>query len=56
MQNIKNVSPLGEIDVLLLGRIVKRGEVVEVSNEHAKELIRQGIFEPADDAKTEKKD
>lgn len=48
MEKIKNTSPLGDLEVLLLGRVVKRGEVIEVSNEHAKELIKQGIFEPTD--------
>lgn len=48
MEKIKNVSPLGDLEVVLLGRVVAAGEVVEVSNEHAKELTKQGIFEPAD--------
>jgi len=39
---IKNVSPVGDLDVPLLARSVKRGEVVEVSPEHAQRLLRQG--------------
>ncbi len=42
MVNIKNVSPMSELDVPLLGRHVKRGEVVEVSPEHAERLLLQG--------------
>lgn len=45
MEKIKNVSPLGDLTVLLLGRDVAAGEVVEVSNEHAKLLVKQGSFE-----------
>ncbi|MCB2413651.1 hypothetical protein LGT39_12430 [Demequina sp. TTPB684] len=41
MVNIRNVSPVGDLDVPLLGRLVKRGEVVEVSLEHAQRLLRQ---------------
>ena len=48
---IKNVSPLGDLDVLLLGREVKAGEVVEATKEQAAELIAAGIFEPADKEK-----
>ena len=51
---IKNVSPLGELDVTLLGRLVGAGEVVEVTAEQGGALIEQGIFE-AVEAKTEKK-
>lgn len=43
---IRNVSPLGEIEVLLLGRVVAAGEVVDVTAEQAAELTGGGIFEP----------
>lgn len=35
MPKIKNVSPYGDLDVPLLGRVVAAGEVVEVSAAHA---------------------
>lgn len=39
---IKNVSPLGDLDVPLLGnRIVKAGEEVDVPDEKAKRLLLQ---------------
>ena len=37
---VKNVSPLGELDVLLLGRTVAAGEVVEVTTKQAAELYK----------------
>jgi len=39
---IKNVSPLGDLDVPLLGRVVKSGEVVEVTKEQSTRLLAQG--------------
>lgn len=48
---IRNVNPLGEVEVPLLRRIVAAGEVVEVSDEDAAQLLPQTInWEPADDA------
>lgn len=35
---IKNVSPLGDLDVTLLGRVVMAGEVIDVTEEQAVEL------------------
>ena len=45
---IRNVSPLGELDVLLLGLVVPAGEVVEATDEQAAELVATGNFEPAE--------
>lgn len=45
---IKNVSPLGELDVTLLRRVVGAGEVVDVPKEQAEALIEQGIFVAVD--------
>lgn len=41
MPQIKNVSPLGDLDVPLLRRIVRAGEVVDVADEHAARLLEQ---------------
>jgi hypothetical protein len=41
MPKIKNVSPFGDLDVPLLGRIVAAGETVEVSEEEAEILLQQ---------------
>lgn len=41
MPKIQNVSPLGDLDVPLLRRAVKAGEVVDVSGDHAKLLLAQ---------------
>lgn len=41
MPKIKNVSPFGDLDVPLLGRIVASGETVEVTEEHAELLLQQ---------------
>ena len=46
---IRNDSPLGDLDVPLLRRVVERGEVVDVSDEHAAILLAQEIWSPADD-------
>lgn len=43
---IRNVSPRAALEVpLLRGRVVKRGEVVEVSLEQAQRLTRQDIWQ-----------
>lgn len=38
---IRNVSPQGDLDVPLLGRIVAKGEVFDVPAEHAELLLAQ---------------
>lgn len=43
---VKNVSPLGDLYVVLLRRDVEFGEVVEVTAEQGKELVSTGNFEP----------
>ena len=50
---VKNVSPLGDLDVVLLRRVVAYGETVEVTQAQGKELVSTGNFEPV---KTEKKE
>lgn len=50
MPIIKNVSPLGELDVPLLGRFLDAGEEVEVSDEAAERLLPQAAnYAPVDD-------
>ena len=54
---IRNVNPLGEVDVPLLGRIVAADEVVEVSDEDAAQLLPQAsnwAAEPATPTPKEK--
>lgn len=46
---IRNDSPLGDLDVPLLRRIVKRGEEVDVSAEQAERLLPQEIWTAVDD-------
>lgn len=47
MPEIKNVNPLGEVDLPLIGRTVAAGEVFEVTGEQAKALLKQtGNYEP----------
>ena len=41
MPTIRNVNPIGDIDVPLLRRIVLRGETVEVTDEQAASLLDQ---------------
>lgn len=38
---IRNVSPMGDLDVPLLGAIVAHGEVVDVADEDAQVLLEQ---------------
>lgn len=46
---IRNVSPLGDLDVTLLDRIVAAGEAVEVTDEQALELCVGLVnFEPVE--------
>lgn len=50
---IKNVSPLGELDVPLLGSILDAGEELEVSEDHARKLLPQAEnYQPVDDEAT----
>lgn len=46
---IRNDSPLGDLDVPLLRRIVKRSEEVDVSAEQAERLLPQEIWTAVDD-------
>ena len=41
MTRIQNTSPLGDLDVPLLRRIVKAGEIVDVRSDHAALLLAQ---------------
>lgn len=41
MPKIKNVSPFGDLDVPLLGRVVESGSILEVSEEEARILLMQ---------------
>lgn len=51
MPRIRNVNPLGEVEVPLLGRVLGAGEVVEVTDEQAAVLLAQvGNYEQADTA------
>ena len=46
---ITNDSPLGDLEIPLLGRIVAAGETVDVSDEHAEILLAQhNVFIPGD--------
>lgn len=47
---IRNDSPVGDLDVPLLRRVVARGEVVDVSEEQAERLLPQAIWSAADAA------
>lgn len=50
MPTIRNVSPTGDLDVPLLRQVVKAGESVTVSVEHAERLLPQDIWEAVDKA------
>lgn len=41
MPTVQNVSPLGDLDVPLLRRVVKAGEVVDVTVDQAVALLEQ---------------
>ena len=51
---IKNISPLGDVDVPLLGRIVEAGEIIDVSPEEAEQLVLQEANWQATDAEAKK--
>lgn len=41
MPKIKNISPFGDLDVPLLGRIFEHGTILDVTEEQAEILLRQ---------------
>lgn len=41
MTAFENISPLGDLELPLVGRVIAAGEVFEVSAEHAKRLKEQ---------------
>ena len=47
---ITNASPLGDLDVPLLGVMVKHGETIDVLKEAAERLLEQDIWKPGDRA------
>lgn len=50
MPHIRNINPLGEVHVPLLGRVLGADEVVEVTDEQAARLLEQvGNYEQADE-------
>lgn len=52
MPAFKNVSPYGDLDLPLIGRVVKAGETFEVTAEQAKALAGQDDnFQPVTHAK-----
>lgn len=47
MQTLKNTNPLGVVDLPLIGRTLQAGEEFEVSDDHAKKLLKQkGNYAP----------
>lgn len=46
MAKFKNVSPLGALDLPLVGRVVDAGEVLEVTAAQAKHLKGQTDWQP----------
>lgn len=49
MPTIRNVNPIGEVDVPLLRRIVGRGEAVDVTDAQAEHLLLQvGNWQPVE--------
>jgi hypothetical protein len=49
MPKLKNISPLGTIDVPLLRRVLDAGETVDVTADQARVLLLQPAnYEPAD--------
>jgi hypothetical protein len=51
MPKLKNISPLGALDVPLLRRVVDAGEVFDTTEEQAKVLLLQhDNYQPADKA------
>ena len=51
MAKIKNISPLGDLEIPSLGLVVKAGESVEVADEAAASLLAQtDVWAAADKA------
>lgn len=51
MPKLKNISPLGALDVPLLRTVVEAGDVIDVSEDHARVLLLQhDNYAPADKA------
>lgn len=51
MPFIRNINPVGDVEVPLLRRIVARGESVEVTDQQAEHLLEQTEnWSPADQA------
>lgn len=51
MPKLKNTSPLGDLDVPLLRRVIETGEVFEVTEDQARVLLLQpDNYQPADKA------
>lgn len=47
MPKFKNISPVGDLELPLIGRVVEHGEVIEVSDAQAERLEGQeGTWEP----------
>jgi hypothetical protein len=55
MPTIRNVNPIGDVEVPLLRRIVARGETVDVTDDQAERLLPQEmnwqLVKPAKPAK-----
>lgn len=55
MKKIRNINPVGAVDVPLLGRVLEPGEVVEVDDKTAATLLKQPDNYEAVEARQEKK-
>lgn len=49
MPQIRNDSPIGDLDVPLLRRVVRVGEAVDVTDDQAARLLPQEIWSAVDD-------
>ena len=54
MKSIKNVSPLGDLDLPTVGVVVASGEVIEVADGVAESLIATEHFTAADKKEVKK--
>ena len=45
---IRNINPLGEVEDLTLGFVVKAGETIDVPEDVAVERVSTGNYEPVD--------
>ena len=50
MARIRNVSPLGALDIPAAGVVADAGEVIDVADDVAADLVNQGVFVVVDDA------